>query len=303
MQVRMKAVFIYLLLMAVSVSALCQKTKLRRNVGEADRVKALAYLQSMDTLSGSPHWPNVNPRQFIANLVRNIEDPYTFSTGRGTNFCAFGAVSYTCLKNEPYRYAQCMIELFKNGTANYRNVHLSPSDSVKAAAGTMLYQGDLDVNPADQVWFLTLADHFKGYINFFNKKYNRGDENTLWAATNLAKFNRMLRRMCKYKVYSRGSDFIRPWIGDKYEFIKQRMAEGEVYLYINNAVFRKKNHNMTQLIVPTHFIVLTDLSKTGEGDVVVKYWDGSYKTQKETSMKAFKKIIYGISWVKFWQKQ
>jgi hypothetical protein len=194
-----------------------------------------------------------------------------------------------------------MVELFKNGKAMYRNVELVPSDSVKASAGTMRYQGDLDINHADQIWFLSLADHFKGYVNFFNKKYNSGDENTMWAATNLAKFNRMLRRMCKYKIHSRGTDFIRPWIGDKYTFIKNRMAEGEVYLYINNTVFRKKNHNMAQLIVPTHFIVVNELNKKTNGDIIVKYWDGSYKTQKETSLRVLRKIIYGISWVKFWE--
>jgi len=235
---------------------------------------------------------------FLANVRRNIEDPYTFSTGRGTSFCAYGALSFTCLMNEPYRYASCMVTLYQQGESKYRKVVFTPSAAVRAAAGRMRYQGDLDIHPADQIWFLTLADRFKGYVNFFNKRYNRGDENTMWASTNLAKFNRMLRRMCKYKIGSRGSDFIRPWMKDKYAFIKSKMAEGEVYLYINNAVFRKKNHNNTQLIVPTHFIVLNELYKKENGDIVVKYWDGSYKTQKEASLHSFRKIIYGISWVK-----
>jgi hypothetical protein len=225
-----------------------QVQKPQKKANETDRAKALTYLKSMDTLQRSIHWPNVLPRQFLANVINNVENPYTFSTGRGTYFCAFGAVSYTCLKNEPYRYAVCMVELYKNGIAKYRDVVLTPSDAIKAAAGKMEYQGDLDIHPADQIWFLCLADRFKGYLNFFNKKYNTGDENTMWAATNLAKFNRMLRRMCKYKVSSRGSDFVRPWISDKYNFLKQKMDEGEVYLYINNTVFRKKNHNLTRRV-------------------------------------------------------
>lgn len=294
---------ILLLLNTVTYNGFGQLSRPAREFNEPERLKALDYLQKMDTLQKSTHWPNVNPGRFIANIKSNVENPYTFSTGRGTSFCSYGAVSYTCLKNEPYRYVVCMMELYKNGKANFRNVMLSPSDSVKVVAGTIRYQGDLDINPADQIWFLSLADHFKGYVNFFNKKYDRGDENTLWAASNLAKFNRMLRKMCKYKINSRGSDFFRPWISNKYEFIKQKMAEGEVYLYINNAVFRKKNHNLTQLIVPTHFIVLTSLEKNEKGEVVVKYWDGSYKTQKETSLRAFRKIIYGISWVKFQEEQ
>jgi hypothetical protein len=299
----MRYVIGFLLFVAFQGMAYGQVRRPQKKINEPDRVKALFYLRSLDTLQHSMHWPNISPKEFLRNVISNVEDPYTLSTGRGTNFCAFGAVSHTCLKNEPYRYAVCMVELYKYGKANYRTILLAPSDSIKLAAGAMRYQGDLDVHPADQIWFLSLADRFKGYVNFFNKKYNRGDENTMWAATNLAKFNRMLRRMCKYKVSSRGSDFIRPWISEKYEFLKQKMAEGEVYLYINNTVFRKKNHNLAQLIVPTHFIVLTELNKTESGDVVVKYWDGSYKTQKETSLKAFRKIIYGISWVKFREEQ
>lgn len=299
----MRCVILITVLLAFQQYGICQPQKPSKKFNEPDRVKALAFLQTMDTLHSSAYWPHVNPRRFMENLKSNIENPYTFSTGRGTNFCAFGAVSYTCLKNEPYRYAVCMVELYKNGRANYRKVQFLPSDSVRAVAGNMRFQGDLDINHADQIWFLSLADHFKGYVNFFNKKYNTGDENTMWAATNLAKFNRMLRRLCKYKVYSRGSDFVRPWLGDTYSFIKQRMAEGEVYLYINNTVFRKKNHNRTQLIVPTHFVVITDLYKTANGNVIVKYWDGSYKTQKETSLRAFRKIIYGVSWVKFWEEK
>jgi len=165
----------------------------------------------------------------------------------------------------------------------------------------MTYQGDLDINPADQVWFLSLAHRFKGYLNFFNQRYSKGDENTIWASTNLAKFNRMLRKLCKYKVSSKGSDIIRPSIKDLPGFLKEKLAGGEVYMYLNNALLRKKNHNRVKKRIPTHYVALTEINYD-DSRVVIKYWDGGYKTLKEVSPGTLKHIIYGVSWVMYKEK-
>src|SRR6187551_924064 len=98
-----------------------------RLLKEPDRISALAFLSSVDTIQQSSHWPHVLPKDFLANVRRNIEDPYTFSTGRGTSFCAYGVISFTCLINEPYRYATCMVALYQNGVAKYRKVFFNPS--------------------------------------------------------------------------------------------------------------------------------------------------------------------------------
>ena len=268
---------------------------------EQERIKALDLLANADTLQQSMHWPNITPGKFLNNLKQNIEYPFKINTGRGTNFCAYGAITYTCFKNEPSRYIQCMLDLYRSGEAFYRDVKLSPSEGIKNEAGLMIYQGDLDIHPADQVWFLSLADRFKGYLNFFNMRYKKGDENTLWASTNLAKFNRMLRRLCKYKVGSRGSDLIRPHSKDLPGFLEEKLSQGEVYLYLNNALLRKKNHNSVKKRIPSHYVVLMEISRT-ENDIIIKYWDGSYKTVKEVSLNSLKQIIYGISWVKYKEK-
>ncbi len=263
-----------------------------------EQIKALALLAGVDTMRQSIHWPNITPKGFLDNLKMNIEYPLKMSTGSSTNFCAFGAVTYTCLKNEPLRYAVCMLNLYQYGEALYRNIKLAPSETIKKEAGLMIYQGDLDIHPADQVWFLSLAHRFKGYLNFLNRRYSKGDENTFWAATNLAKFNRMLRKLCKYKVSSKGSDLFRPHSKDLAGFLKEKLSEGEVYMYLNNALLRKKNHNRIQKRIPTHYVVLTEINFENS-QIVLKYWDGSYKTLKEISLSALKQIVYGISWIKY----
>lgn len=287
----------------ISLASHAQRKRVPGKIAnEPERIKALTLLAGADTMRQSTHWPNITPKEFLDNLKKNIEFPLKISTGRSTNFCAFGAVTYTCLKNEPLRYAECMLHLYQYGEAYYRNIKLAPSESIKNEAGLMKYQGDLDIHPADQVWFLSLAHRFKGYLNLFNTRYSKGDENTLWAATNLAKFNRMLHKLCKYKVSSKGSDLFRPRSKDLPGFLKEKLAGGEVYMYLNNALLRKKNHNRVQRRIPTHYIVLTEIYDKEDGHILIKYWDGSYKTLKEISLSALKQIIYGISWVKYEEK-
>lgn len=294
-----KWLFVIFLLLTLGSNA--QRRLPDKLANEPERIKAMELLTNADTLQQSLHWPNITPKEFLVNLKQNIEYPFKINTGRGTNFCAYGAVTYTCFKNEPSRYIQCMLDLYRHGEALYRNIKITPSAAIKREAGLMIYQGDLDIHPADQVWFLCLADRFKGYLNFFNSKYKKGDENTLWASTNLAKFNRMLRRLCKYKVGSRGSDLFRPNSKDLPGFLEEKLSQGEVYLYLNNALLRKKNHNSIKKRIPSHYVVLMEITYDNNG-IIFKYWDGGYKTVKEVSLSSLKEIIYGISWVKYKEK-
>jgi hypothetical protein len=293
---------IFLLISLLTLSNYSFAQNKRRNIDTSEsgisRIKAIEFIDSVKTLLQSNQWPNVQPDDFLKNVKQNIEHPLKLYSGRGTNFCGYAAVTYTCLKNEPLRYAKCMVDLYINGFANYRNIKLRPSETIKQSAGLMEYQGPLDINPADQIWFLCLAHKFKGYLNLLNLKYNKGDENTMWAATNLAKFNRMLRRLCKYKIKSRGSDLIRPRSKNIVESLKEKLSQGEVFLYLNNSLIRKKNHNRIEKRIPTHYVVLTEIREE-DNLVTLKYWDGGYKTLKEISLSMLKQVLFGISWVKY----
>ena len=269
---------------------------------EQERARALQLLSHTDTIRQSIHWPHVTPKSYFENVKKNISSPLLLSTGSGTNFCAFGAVSYTSLMNEPERYATCMVDLYIYGEALYRHVRLSPSRPIKEAAGTLTYQGSLDKRPADQVWFLTLADRFKGYLNIFNLRYHPGDENTMWAATNLAKFNRMLRRLCKYKIGSHGFDIIRPGRRNLTAFFTEKLKQGEVYLYLNNTILRRKTHNRIRQKLPSHYVVLLALTANAEGLTSIQYWDGEYRTIKELTSRQLRQVLFGYSWGKYKEK-
>jgi hypothetical protein len=259
--------------------------------------EAIAFLDSIQRLDSSKHWPNVDPVIFLDNLRTFAISPLGFYEGKTTNFCAYSALTYIPLRYDPLGFSRFMIALYKNGEATMGKARFRPGRAIRDEAGLLKYKGALDISPAGQMWFLSLADHFKGYLNFFNQRYNKGDENTLWASTNFAKFNRMLRKLFLYKVRARGADLLRPWVGDRYEFLREKMNNGGiVFLYLNNRLLRKKRHVVTRFGIPTHYVLLLDIYKGSNGKVNIIYWDYGKKTLQEIDASLLKKIIYGITY-------
>jgi len=283
--------FLFFFLAVFTVAANAQPLVI--NVAD-QKEQALNYINNT-RFAKSSFWPKVNPQLFEENLRRNIKEPVFLYAGRNTNFCSFAALGYVLLKEDPMGYTKFMIELYQHGKADYRNTNFTPSKAILQTAGDIMYEGELDKNDADQVLFFTLADHFKGYLNIFHRDYKPGDEQGLWAATNLKKFNRMLRAMFKTEIRSIGSDLLRPSIDNLSIFLNEKLAEGNVFLYLNNTILRKKNHNKLRRMVPTHYIVLQSISEK-DGIATLTYWDVGSKTRRLVTMKTLNKILYGVSW-------
>ena len=262
------------------------------------REQALELLNKTVLPDSSVFWPNVKGPLFITNLKANINFPLKIYQGSNTNFCGYAALSYLPLNDDPLAYTQFMISLYKDGQATWNGIHFHPSSEIHQAAGTLRFKGILDIRPADQLWFLVLADHFRSYLNFFNRRFHPGSEDTFWAAVSYGKFNRMIRQLLGYKVESRGSDLIRPGFDDIYVYLKTTIEQpGTTYLYVNNTYLHKKNHNKFKGSFPTHFIVLDDIRRiTGETDLVdIIYWDYGGRTLRQVSLRFLKKIVFGVT--------
>ncbi len=259
------------------------------------KADAIAFLDSLGTLDSSEHWPNVEPGRFLGNLRTFALTPLRFYEGKGTNFCAYSAITYIPLNYDPLGFSRFMVTLYRDGKAKMGKVWFTPGKAIREEAGLIRYKGALDISPAGQMWFLCLADRFKGYLNVFNHHFQTGDENTLWASTNFAKFNRMVRRLFGYEVHAKGSDLIRPWVHDLYGYLEETSAQGPIFLYLNNRLLYKKKHVVTRLGIPTHYVLLLDIYKTGDGKVNIVYWDYGKKTLQQVPPKLLRKIIYGIS--------
>jgi hypothetical protein len=283
---------VFLLVSAVNASDTTQNL-VPANVTSTQQ-QALAYLAKIEILKSSPHWPNIKSALFLQNLKNNISKPLGIYPGKGTNFCGYGALTYLFLQDDPLGYAKLLVQLYQDGKATFGDSYFDPSDAVKQEAGQLKYKGLLDINPAEQMWYLTLADHFKGYLNIFNRNYDPGDENLFWASVNYAKFNRMVRKLLHYKSDARGADIVRPRVGDIYDFICKKMISGTVVLFINNRIVHKKDHITIKLGVPTHFIVVEKISR--ENDLItLVYWDYGHKTLMQLSAAFLKRIVFGIS--------
>lgn len=256
--------------------------------------EALSYIDNISILSTSEYWPNVKPALFLQNIKINIQQPLNMYAGRGTNFCGYGALAYLLLQDDPLGYAKFMLTLYKDGNAIMGSAVFNPSSAIKRTAGTLKYKGILDIRPAEQMFYLTLADHFKGYLNIFNRHYDIGDENRFWASVNYAKFNRMIRQMLHYKVNARGNDLVQPSVGNTYEYITDKMKEGIVVLFVNNRVLHKKKHEKIKFGVPTHFVILKNIIKTSDLITLV-YWDYGHKTLLQLKPEFLHKIVFGIT--------
>ncbi|QNA46524.1 hypothetical protein [Lacibacter sediminis] len=289
---RISTVFIYFCF--ISIVPICSHSQTNASPVVSKQKQALAFLKQT-TLSASSQWTSVSQQLFLQNLERNIEQPVFLYAGRNTNFCAFAAVGYVMSRQDPLGYVKFMISLYKNGKAEYAGVMYKPSDAVRKQVGLVLYEGELDRNDADQMLFFTLADHFKGYINLFHLRYKEGRELGLWAATNLSKFNDMLRVTMKAEIQSRGYDLTRLKLKQTVQFLQEKLEIGDVFLYLNNAVLRRKNHGKVKKHIPTHFVILKSLTEEN-GIVTMTYWDAGFTTLRQIELSTFKRLLYGVSW-------
>jgi hypothetical protein len=272
-----------------------QTTVAHAPVATSTQKQAIAWVDSITSIEPSIHWPNIKPKLFLENLRLNVHDQLSPYPGRATNFCGYGALTYLMLQDDPLGYAKLLVTLYKEGKATYSNVYFAPSTEVKLAAGTFHFTGVLDLHPAEQLWYLSLADRFKGYLNIFNRRYDAGDENTFWAAVNYAKFNKMVRRLLDYDVIARGSDIIRPSVGNTYDYISEKLKTGIIVLYLNNRILHKKSLEKIKLAVPTHFVILKEISKVDDLITLV-YWDYGHRTLLQLDAQFLRKIIFGISY-------
>lgn len=257
--------------------------------------QALAFLENQGELKASNYWPKVNPVAFMQNLKKNVENPLSIYEGKSTNFCGYAAISYFPLHYDPLTYVMFMTKLYQEGKAMYGTEYFAPSKNVKLAAGTLAFKGELDIRSADQLWFLSLADHFKGYLNFPDKHYNAGDENKLWAAVNFSKFNRMIRNLFNYKVDAIGSDLLRPGVSDVVDYLIAKLKTGNVAMFVNNLDLYKKNHTKLKLNIPTHYVILLSIEPAEEDKFAITYWDYGFRSRQILSSKFLKRIIFGIS--------
>jgi hypothetical protein len=259
--------------------------------------QALDYLNNTPLPDTSTWWPNIRHSLFIENLKANLLAPYRLYQGTNTNFCGYAALSWLPLHDDPLTYVRFLMTLYTDGHASWGAIRFNPSKEIYHAAGTLRFKGILDIRPADQLWFLILADHFKSYLNLFFRRFHPGSENTFWAAVNYGKFNRIIHDMFGYHTRANGSDLLRPHIPDLFTYLNGCLQTGLTYLYVNNTYLHKKDHNKFKGRFPTHFIILDEIRRIPDqpDKVDIIYWDYGGRTLRQVSLRFLKKITFGVT--------
>jgi hypothetical protein len=258
----------------------------------SDQQEALQLLGKLDTTKTSVLWPNIPPSAFYENVKKNIEYPERIYQGHMTNFCGYSALSVILCREQPKKYVKHITELFVSGETELNGKIFRPTEAVRKMAGDLKGKGKLIINPADQLWLMSLADYFKSYMNV-DRKYNSGDENLIWAACTLGKFNTMSRVLGDYETTSFGTDLLRPGGKNNFEFIRGEMDKGVVVLFVNSKFLHPSKFRIFVLQAPTHFIIAYDIQKVN-GVIELKYWDYGLKTVELMTPKQLKKMTYGI---------
>lgn len=259
--------------------------------------RALQRIDRAQSSRKSEYWPNMNPVLFYRNLRNNVDSPLYLNQGKPTYFCGYAALTHFMLLYDPEDYVARMIDLYTTGTTQVTDKTLNSSERIRKAAGTLYNKGVMDINHADQMWFMVLSENYKGYLNLRDKAFDPGDENTFWAATNFRKFNRMLRSLTGLEVHARGADLVGPVFLNYYRFCHTKNEEHTVLLYLNNKALYPNKFFRFILPTPTHFVVLYDIDRA-DGYNMLDYWDYGLRTKMKLRKRKFRKLVYGITYIK-----
>lgn len=241
----------------------------------SNKTQALAFLNEVDGLLTSRYWVNVNPALFIKNMRHNLEHPEGLYQGKRTNFCGYSALTYLLIKYDPLGYVTHMTDLYAHGETRFRKMYLKPTLDVRNEAGVMMSRRNLDSQHADQMWFLTLADQYKAYLNSWDDRFQPGKENTIWAAVTYYKFNQMVVDILGVHTPKTHISLIRGNHPDMIPKLFTALEESEVVLFVDKNF---KRSQWKRYFLPSHFLVLKSLAPLNADSLEMHYWDyGSVK--------------------------
>lgn len=258
--------------------------------------RALKKIEAARQKPKSQVWPHLEKNWFFDNLVLNVRQPLYLNQGKPTYFCGYAALTHYILLWNPEFYVDKILELYFKGSTEVSDRTLNSSDEIRQAAGTLYNKGKMDIRHADQMWFLVLADNYKGYLNNKDKTFDMGDENNFWAASNYKKFNNMLRSLTQKEIHAKGADLIGPVFLNYGKFIQNISKDHTVILYLNNKALYPNKFFRFILPTPTHFVVLYQMEEK-EGHYVLDYWDYGLRTKMNLKKRKLRRLVYGITYI------
>jgi hypothetical protein len=296
-----------------------KEKKPKRPAPTSTKEEAQKLISNTKLPGRSEYWPKVDPVKYMANVSANVGDSTVLYQGKSTNFCGYAAMMTYVIEKDPAGYTQMMIDLYTNGEAIYHggdDIHLKPRTKTRKGKVTKLAEAagseklnDKFKNPnilddqvrgvADQVMFLSMADSFKGYVNP-DRSYDEGNENTVWAGTNLGKFMDMMVEF-GYEAKEWGSDLGDPFHNTPKIVIRELAKGNDVFLYVHSHTFKisPEKYKDEKPLYPTHFMRVRNFTMNKTIDL--QYWDyGKWNEPpvKGMSLGQFNRSTFGVISVK-----
>lgn len=264
--------------------------------------EALAAVPENGTLAQSTHFPNVDPNDFLDQLRARVSEGGHEGTnqGAGTNFCWAAAIAKHAYDKDPKGMVDAMMGLYENGTFVYDNNNggmnvPEASQAARNAVGSDVFNDNQDeqmgqtINELDQMLFMTLADHYKGYTNV-DLNYDPGNEEGLWAGGVLNKAVDVWNDF-GFDVEVTGSDLGWSSTGEnRINAVTEAMETNDVVLYVNSGKFKRdEGLNATA----THYIHVESIEQVG-GKYEITYWDYGATHQVTMDATQFFWSVYGM---------
>lgn len=169
------------------------------------------------------------------------------------------------------------------------------SQAARNAVGSNIFDNNQDedrgqtINELDQMLFMTLADHYKGYTNV-DQNYDPGDEEGLWAGGVLAKAVKVWKDF-GFDIEVTGSDLGWASTGEnKINAVREAMETKDVVLYVNSGKFKRdEGINATA----THYIHVESIKQVGN-KYEITYWDYGHNHQVTMDATQFFWAVYGL---------
>jgi hypothetical protein len=240
-------------------------------------------------------------KQMWADALREwLLDPDDINPTSLTNFCGKAPLGVLIGTENPVGLARLMIDLYDDGIGQYDNGHdtvtlklsrrLQQRMQLHIKGVSYSYDEDQTINPV----FATLAYAWSEQYNWgWDKKYDIGDENKIWAGTPLEVEKRILHDFFGYEVRQFGSDFLTNSVPLDRVKAALDVPNQQVFLLVNSRVL----HNLSKVgrwMVGTHYIGLQKLEWLNEGEQVqVVWWEYGRIFEQIFDSRAFRRMIAG----------
>ena len=241
----------------------------------------------------------ISKQKWVEGLRKMITEPEQINPTSLTNFCGKAPLGVLISKENPVGLAHLMIDLYDDGIGKYYNgidsislilpKRMKEQMKLNISGISYSYDDDQVINPVFATFAYVLTDNYNWG---WDKKYDVGDENKVWAGSTLGVEKRVLDRFFGYNVQTFGSNFLSNTINlDK---VKEAVDnKNHVYLLVNSRLL----HNLSKAgrwLIGTHYIDVRKIDFGNKGKrIKVVWWEYGKLFEQTFETKVFKRFVAG----------